>query len=973
MTPYRAAIEAPVGPTLVLAGPGAGKTFCLISRIAHLIESEGTAADRICTVTFTNKAAEEVGARLARKLGPEAGDITCGTLHSLCLGVLRDHAEAAGLRRGFGVADADYQKLLLLRLGIRDPREQTRLLNAFGQRLLADHELSERDEATFENYVAGLREKNLVDFDDLISLTAALLRSKAEAADEVSSRWSHLLVDEFQDLDASQYAIIKRLAWGHQSIFAVGDEEQSIFGWRGSNPAILWRFMNDFGVKEPIQLDRNFRCSRQIFDAARRLMRENPNLFEKRIRAERESQFEVEVVEFEDDSAEADWLVNHLMAARLSHEVGWGDFAVLYRRHVIGSRIEDRLVAAGIPCRLARGQSLLDDKVIAYVIASLRLMDAPDDPLALESFAERMLPRQFLAEMRARASSWGVELLAALRRFARASPPEHPDKKKAWRFIYHVENLRALYRSHDDLALLVERLLSERIGKYGNALEEHHDELGDPAALAAAVNLAEKIKTAVAGGRSIRIPPRGAGGAEIALRGMLEAAKIPASVAYCGDAEAVGAGDILLDGEGCPSVLTLFKALQLIYSGEFREVFEDYVTFDLETTDHDPRSCEIIEIGAARVRNGTIVETYQSLVRPQGPITAKATAVHGYSDAHVADARSLEDVWPEFRQFVGDDILIAHNGFRFDVPVLCRLVGAFAATDDLVFFDTLPLARSLFAGSAKLAALAERFDVELPRAHHALDDAIALAGVFKALSQQRLVRARKAALANLLDFLAIGLVLEADEASSSEAKLLLEIARPYALGRYSDCLEYYAAERAELPEAAGPPVEEIIERLGGQKLMDRIRAERSPGERYPAAFARLSALVEASTATTLEASIAALLARVALSTSSEGVEADSHRVNLLTLHAAKGLEFAHVYVVGVEDYELPGWHAMEENIASEIEEARRLLYVGMTRAKDRLILTRCVRRGGRLSGERMFLEEIGLVQRPSNTRLPSPR
>ena len=192
-----------------------------------------------------------------------------------------------------------------------------------------------------------------------------------------------------------------------------------------------------------------------------------------------------------------------------------------------------------------------------------------------------------------------------------------------------------------------------------------------------------------------------------------------------------------------------------------------------------------------------------------------------------------------------------------------------------------------------------------------------------------------------------------------EDRLLLELARAYTLGRYSDCLEFYALERkSERPNA--PDVGRVIERLGGRKLLERIRAERSPAERYPSAVARLHSLIEVSRADTLEDSIQQFLERVALSTS-EGVEADPHRVNLLTLHSTKGLEFSRVYIVGVEDYQIPGYYPVVDSRTEEIEEARRLLYVGMTRAKDRLILTRTDQRRGKDSGASLFLDELELT------------
>jgi superfamily I DNA/RNA helicase len=230
--------------------------------------------------------------------------------------------------------------------------------------------------------------------------------------------------------------------------------------------------------------------------------------------------------------------------------------------------------------------------------------------------------------------------------------------------------------------------------------------------------------------------------------------------------------------------------------------------------------------------------------------------------------------------------------------------------------------------------------------------------VVPALAELRMRRMRKLALVHLLDWLGVALVLQRTSTAESEELLFREITRPYALGRYSDCLEAYAIEQAGTPTA--PPVDEVIDRLGGRGLMDRLRTERSARDRYPVAVDRLRALVDSSQGDTVAEQIDALLTRVALSTSG-GVEIEPHRVNLLTLHSTKGLEFSRVYLVGVEDQQLPGWRCLQEERDEEIQEARRLLYVGMTRAKDRLVLTRVERRAGIDSGGSLFLVEAGLA------------
>src|SRR5207237_680150 len=313
----RLAIEAPLGPVRVVAGPGAGKTFCLIARINYLIDVLHLAPERICAVTFTNRAAEEIAIRLKHTRGARAEPITRGTIHALCLALLREHAEAAGLRKGFGVADEQYQKAILGRLHVpQEPRGS--LLNRFSRHRVQkrDYELTADDARLYREYAAWLAHRNMLDFDDLVSKAEELLRTHGDIADAVAARWDYLLVDEFQDVNAVQYDLLKRLAAPHGNFFAVGEDEQSIFTCTGAD--------------------------------------------------------------------------------RTAAGLEWGDYAILYRRHKLGEYLEGRLVRAGIPCRLARGRALVEDDVIKYVMAALRIVRDPGDPVALEAFARCVLSAHFL-------------------------------------------------------------------------------------------------------------------------------------------------------------------------------------------------------------------------------------------------------------------------------------------------------------------------------------------------------------------------------------------------------------------------------------------------------------------------------------------------------------------------------------------------------------------------------------------------
>ncbi|HWZ27946.1 MAG TPA: UvrD-helicase domain-containing protein [Gemmatimonadales bacterium] len=948
----REAIEAPLGPVLVVAGPGAGKTFCLISRIEFLIATQGIDPARICVVTFTNKAAEEIAGRLAHALGDRAEELTRGTLHALCLHLLREHADLIGLTRGFGVADEPYQLAILARLKVY-AKERTSLLNRFSRRRMQSFKLSAKDEQTFRDYGDYLLKKNLVDFDDIIVRTDDLLRNHPVAADEISARWDYLLVDEFQDLSPRQYAILKRVA-PHRNFFAVGDEDQSIFSWTGADPKMLDSFRRDYGVT-PIMLDRNCRSSRQIFDVARRLVEENPQLFQKQLSAERESPHVVRALGFADEESESSWLVSDLKEDLAGNHGGWGDYALLYRKHQVGDLLESHLLRAGIPCRMARGRSLNEDEVIGPIIGALRVVRDPSDQVALIALARSVLPVDLFQEVDGAAKA--SNFLDAVRALARNRPHKDPEGRKLWRLIYQCENLAALARSQQTLGGLIDELLSERLGPYTNILEDRHDDLSDPADLPEAVRLAEGLGRVLAGTGEIVIEPMN--GLGIALRSMLIASGLR-RVATPEAGRHSGPADLHIGPEAAGSLglaLTVFKALQLAHAGDVKDPMRRFVAFDTETTGRDPTTNEVVDIAAVRVVDGKIVDEFKTLVRPEHGIPSAVSKIHGYDDAMVADAPSFAEVWPKFKAFAGSDLLVAHNGMEFDVPILRRLAGA-GETSEMMFFDTLPLARSLFQESAKLTDLAARFKVDAGDSHHAIDDARALAYVYQELSRLRARRARKAVLVDLLGHLALALALEPAARASGEGKMLFEIGRSRALGRYSDALESYEADHERSGE--GPAVDEVVRELGGAARMARLQAEYDPELSQPRAVARLRALMGDDAALPITEGIVHLLERVALS-SRDGAAADPHRVTLLTLHSTKGLEFSRVYVVGVEDFQIPGYRAMQDQLEDEIQEGRRLLYVGMTRAKDRLILTRADQRFGKPSGGNQFLDEMGLV------------
>jgi superfamily I DNA/RNA helicase/DNA polymerase III epsilon subunit-like protein len=951
----RAAIEAPPGPTLVLAGPGAGKTFCLIERIRYLIEQLEIDPTRICAFTFTNKAADEIASRLARRIGSRAEGVKRRTLHAFCAELLREHGSHVNLPTGFGIADEEYQRTVLRRLvGAKQPHRK--ILSRFSvHRLRGDH-LYPDDERLFAKYEEFLAKRNVVDFDTLVVKAAELLEATV-VAKEIRSRWRVILVDEFQDLNPVQYRIIHALCREHRHVFAVGDDEQSIYAWAGADPRAFKSFMNDFGLTTPLYLGENRRCPQHIFHLARRLVEQNAPIFENRETplASRTSPFDVTAFHFDSDETELEWVVNDIVQDRAVYAHGLGEIAVLYRKHEIGDALEAALINVGVPCRLANGRALADEPVIAYVLAGLRVIAHPRDEIAREGFFAATLPGPVTHDVRVRARARKREFAKELVETGKRLAPGDAVGRRIRLALSRYRNLLALERAHASLDALVADLLSQNV-RPRSPLEERHDELSDPAGHPEVVRLAERLRFAKEHDRYVDLPRLG--GVEIALGALLSQIGVTARVASgpTPDGEPLTSDDAPTLG----LVLAVFKAAQLLEIGQASDAFRDFTALDIETTDRNVETAEVVEIAAVRVRDGRIVETFNSLVKPTGEIPAAAVDVHGIRNADVSMAPPFQDIWPKVVAFCGDDIVVAHNGYAFDFRILDRTVRALGKRFDLCTYDSLPLARDLFRTSRKLSELARVLGVDAGQSHRALDDARTLAGVFLELGDLKVERARKTALANLLDLVGLGLALSDKATLCAEALLFRDFCVPYTLGRYSSCLELYERECGS--DESLPGVDEVIDALGGTKLMVKIRTEKTAYERYPSTMLRLKRLLSRIEAAPLHAQIHTFLERVALSAKSDGPELDRDRVNLLTLHSTKGLEFSRVYVVGVEDAQMPGRPPSgEEAPKSEVEEARRLLYVGMTRAKDRLVLSRAAVRRGNQTGGHRFLDEMGLA------------
>jgi DNA helicase-2/ATP-dependent DNA helicase PcrA len=385
-----AAVSAPPGAVLLLAGAGSGKTRVLTLRIAHLVAG-GAPPDSILAVTFTNKAAAEMRERLARVLGaPAAALAVVGTFHAFCLRTLREHGAAIGLP-SFTICDASDQ-LAAARAVLRDLRvpeshvqpAQLQARISLGKNRLQRPEDQDDDllRRAWLAYDAHLRRQRALDFDDLLLFTLRLLDEAPAVRAALQQRHRHVLVDEYQDTNRPQYEIVRRLAGKHRSLFVVGDDDQAIYGWRGADLSRILGFAKDFRGATTLRLQTNYRSTGAILELANRLITCNVGRHDKTLRAVLESGESPRVIGQADEEAEAAFTAQDV-AARLAAGARPSEFAILLRTAVQARPFETALRAAQVPYRLVGGPSFYDRKEVRDVLAYLRLLVTPDDETAL--------------------------------------------------------------------------------------------------------------------------------------------------------------------------------------------------------------------------------------------------------------------------------------------------------------------------------------------------------------------------------------------------------------------------------------------------------------------------------------------------------------------------------------------------------------------------------------------------------------
>src|SRR5437667_235853 len=432
--PQREAVTHPGGPLLILAGAGSGKTRVLAYRVAYLLRRQSIAPARILAVTFTNKAANEMRERVDRLVGAAvARAIWIGTFHHICSRILRRNGDRVGVGRNFLIFDEDDQRAVIRQclkdLGLDERRFPPAVVLALIDRAKnegVDHlAYAERANGWYEEVVARvfnayqrtLREQNALDFDDLLLEVVRLFGEAADVKEEYQDRFQHVLVDEYQDTNRAQYLIIRTLAEKHRNICVVGDDDQSIYRWRGADVRNILEFEQDYLDATIVKLEQNYRSTKTILQAAGEVIQHNPHRHRKALWTANPAGEPIVLYEAFDGHDEARLVVDEI--ARLRDGLRYRDFVVLYRTDAQSRLFEEQCLRAGIPYTIVGGVRFYERKEIRDIIAYLRLALIPADDASLTRIINvplRGLGDVSFGRLEAYARGHGLSVLEAMAR-----------------------------------------------------------------------------------------------------------------------------------------------------------------------------------------------------------------------------------------------------------------------------------------------------------------------------------------------------------------------------------------------------------------------------------------------------------------------------------------------------------------------------------------------------------------------------
>ncbi len=439
----REAVEAIGGPVLILAGPGSGKTRVIAHRVAYLIKVCGVSPYRIMAVTFTNKAAREMENRLNRLVSGSVNDLTLGTFHAICSRILHRDGKAIGIDSKFVIYDDDDQISLIKRalqeVGLDPkqyaPRAIKSAISSAKSHTLTPQDYVQRNHSYFEE-VAGrvyeqyqqlLAQSNALDFDDLLMKAVVLFRNSPEVLSRYQSRYLHLLVDEFQDTNLTQYELMQQLAGQYHNICVVGDPDQSIYSWRFADLRNILSFEHDYPDAKVVLLEQNYRSTKRILETASHIISANQQRKPKELWTENEVGHQITVVETYTELEEAQYVVNEVERLLEEGSFNLGECAVMYRTNAQSRALEEAFVRYGTPYKLVAGTRFYQRREVKDIIAYLRFIHNPYDSVSLLRIINvpgRGIGQRSLSVLSSRAKSSGVPEYRALQLMAEQKDSE---------------------------------------------------------------------------------------------------------------------------------------------------------------------------------------------------------------------------------------------------------------------------------------------------------------------------------------------------------------------------------------------------------------------------------------------------------------------------------------------------------------------------------------------------------------------
>jgi superfamily I DNA/RNA helicase len=411
------AVKSTEGPLLILAGAGTGKTRVITARVAYLI-TQGADPAQILAVTFTNKAATEMRERLVRILDADAASkVTMCTFHALCLRLLRANIDRLGYKNNFSIYDEGDQLGLIRKIITRTSARDEKLDPNVAKNLISKAKNNswkppENEEtllgAVYARYQVELKTLNAVDFDDLLTLAVRLLSEHPDLRDRWRDRFRYLMVDEFQDTNKLQLELVTLLADERRNVAVVGDDDQSIYGWRGAEVSNILEFEHHFPNPTVVTLEQNYRSTNAILGTATSLIGNNPRRRPKKLWSAHEGGEKVRLIEAPNDREEAQFVIEEIQRKNYADGAAWDDFAVLFRMNAQSRLLEENLRRLHIPYRIVGGKSFFDRREIKDLLAYMSLLVSPDDDSSLLRIINTPA-RGISAPTVARALEWSVQ------------------------------------------------------------------------------------------------------------------------------------------------------------------------------------------------------------------------------------------------------------------------------------------------------------------------------------------------------------------------------------------------------------------------------------------------------------------------------------------------------------------------------------------------------------------------------------